>query len=70
MVVKMTLGHVIFRVSPLSFVTSFHHYFVVILNLEDQRATHGNIKQSSALAAMWELWTTQLFHFLFFNIPI
>jgi len=46
----MTLGHVIFRVSPLSFVISFHHYFIVILNLEGQRATPGNIKQSSALA--------------------
>jgi len=61
----MALGHVISLLSPLSFMISFHQNFMVILNLEGQGATPGNIKQSNALAAIFELWTTHLFHFFF-----
>jgi hypothetical protein len=61
---KMALGHVTFRNSPFSFVTSFHHNFAVILNLEGQGVTLGNIQQRNAPAAIWQQWTTHLFHFL------
>jgi hypothetical protein len=42
----MTLGRVIFRVSPFSFIISLHHNFIAILNLEGQGATLGKSEKN------------------------
>jgi hypothetical protein len=57
---KIALGHVVLRVSPFSFVVSFHHNFIVIIKLEGQGPKHGNIKHSDSLAVIEELWTKHL----------